>query len=405
MTVACPYCFTPLPADEIGLRCVGACSAEPDSQATAYAGQPYLVPPVYRMVRSTETKQLPSYVLCRRCGMQTSQEICLVCHRDLPADWRRTPVFTMTVTGARDTGKSVYIAVAVIFGLIVAAVWGGGYGEEYLAGYITEKSLSIDNLFVFVIVISSFRVPRRYQQEVLLAGIVIALVLRLLFILAGAALVENFSWVFYIFGAWLLWTAVAQAREGVEEPEEHTADDYRPSRFVRTVSRVVPMTDGFVGGRLLHRHAGRTMITPLLLCVIAIGTADVMFAVDSIPAIYSLTAEPYLVFAANAFSLLGLRQLYFLIDGLLDRLVYLHYGLAAILGFIGLKLVNHALHTNELPFIAGGQSWEVIPEPSIGASLCLIVVVILITVVASLLASRRSRDGAGAARIPEPTDA
>ena len=281
-----------------------------------------------------------------------------------------------------------YIAVAVIFGLIVAAVWGGGYGEEYLAGYITEKSLSIDNLFVFVIVISSFRVPRRYQQEVLLAGIVIALVLRLLFILAGAALVENFSWVFYIFGAWLLWTAVAQAREGVEEPEEHTADDYRPSRFVRTVSRVVPMTDGFVGGRLLHRHAGRTMITPLLLCVIAIGTADVMFAVDSIPAIYSLTAEPYLVF-----------------DGLLDRLVYLHYGLAAILGFIGLKLVNHALHTNELPFIAGGQSWEVIPEPSIGASLCLIVVVILITVVASLLASRRSRDGAGAARIPEPTDA
>ena len=298
-----------------------------------------------------------------------------------------------------------YIAVAVIFGLIVAAVWGGGYGEEYLAGYITEKSLSIDNLFVFVIVISSFRVPRRYQQEVLLAGIVIALVLRLLFILAGAALVENFSWVFYIFGAWLLWTAVAQAREGVEEPEEHTADDYRPSRFVRTVSRVVPMTDGFVGGRLLHRHAGRTMITPLLLCVIAIGTADVMFAVDSIPAIYSLTAEPYLVFAANAFSLLGLRQLYFLIDGLLDRLVYLHYGLAAILGFIGLKLVNHALHTNELPFIAGGQSWEVIPEPSIGASLCLIVVVILITVIASLLASRRSRDGAGAARIPEPTDA
>ena len=298
-----------------------------------------------------------------------------------------------------------YIAVAVIFGLIVAVVWGGGYGEEYLAGYITEKSLSIDNLFVFVIMISSFRVPRRYQQEVLLAGIVIALVLRLLFILAGAALVENFSWVFYIFGAWLLWTAVAQAREGVEEPEEHTADDYRPSRFVRTVSRVVPMTDGFVGGRLLHRHAGRTMITPLLLCVIAIGTADVMFAVDSIPAIYSLTAEPYLVFAANAFSLLGLRQLYFLIDGLLDRLVYLHYGLAAILGFIGLKLVNHALHTNELPFIAGGQSWEVIPEPSIGASLCLIVVVILITVVASLLASRRSHDGAGAARIPEPTDA
>ena len=297
-----------------------------------------------------------------------------------------------------------YVAVAVVFGLIVTGVWGGEYGEEYFAGYITEKSLSIDNLFVFVIMISSFRVPRKYQQEVLLAGIVIALVLRLLFILAGAALIENFSWVFYLFGAWLLWTAVAQAREGVEEPEEHDADGYRPSGFVKLVSRIVPMTDGFVGGRLLHRHAGRTMITPLLLCIIAIGTADVMFAVDSIPAIYSLTAEPYLVFAANAFSLLGLRQLYFLIDGLLDRLVYLHYGLAAILGFIGLKLINHALHTNEVPFINGGRHWDVIAEPSISASLGFIVVTILITVIASVLASRRSRSGTNAARFSEPID-
>ena len=298
-----------------------------------------------------------------------------------------------------------YIAVAVVFGAIVAAVWGADYGEEYFAGYITEKSLSIDNLFVFVIMISSFRVPRKYQQEVLLAGIVVALVLRLVFILAGAALIENFSWVFYLFGAWLLWTAVAQAREGVDEPEEHDADGYRPSGFVKLVSRIVPMTDGFVGGRLLHRHAGRTMITPLLLCIIAIGTADVVFAVDSIPAIYSLTAEPYLVFAANAFSLLGLRQLYFLIDGLLDRLVYLHYGLAAILGFIGLKLVNHALHTNEVPFINGGQPWDAVTEPSIGVSLGYIVVVVIITVAASVLASRRARDASRPARVPESTDA
>ena len=296
-----------------------------------------------------------------------------------------------------------YVAVAVVFGLIVTGVWGGEYGEEYFAGYITEKSLSIDNLFVFVIMISSFRVPRKYQQEVLLAGIVIALVLRLLFILAGAALIENFPWVFYLFGAWLLWTAIAQAREGVEKPEEHD-DGYTPSRFVTLVSRMIPMTDGFVGGKLVHRHAGRTMITPLLLCVIAIGTADVMFAVDSIPAIYSLTAEPYLVFAANAFSLLGLRQLYFLIDGLLDRLVYLHYGLAAILGFIGLKLINHALHTNEVPFINGGRHWDVIAEPSISASLGFIVVTILITVIASVLASRRSRSGPNAARLSEPID-
>ncbi|QPK80489.1 TerC family protein [Schaalia sp. ZJ405] len=284
-----------------------------------------------------------------------------------------------------------YIAMAVVFGGIVWAIWGGTYGQEYFAGYITEKALSIDNLFVFVIMMSSFRVPRKYQQEVLLAGIVIALVLRLIFILAGAALIENFSWVFYLFGAWLLWTAISQAMEGVEDPDEHHNEEYTPSGFVRLIARVIPMTDGFIGGKVLHRHGGKTYITPMLLCIIAIGTADVMFAVDSIPAIYSLTKEPYLVFAANAFSLLGLRQLYFLIDGLLDRLIYLHYGLAAILGFIGFKLVNHALHTNELPFINGGHPWEVIPEPSIGFSLGFIVVVILITVIASILASKRQK--------------
>ena len=290
-----------------------------------------------------------------------------------------------------------YIAMALVFGGIVWFVWGGGFAQEYLAGYITEKALSIDNLFVFVIMMSSFKVPRKYQQEVLLAGIVIALILRLIFILAGAALIENFSWVFYFFGAWLLWTAFSQAREGVQEPDDED-EEYKPSGFVKLVARVIPMTDGFVGGKVIHRHAGRTMITPMMLCIIAIGTADVMFAVDSIPAIYSLTAEPYLVFAANAFSLLGLRQLYFLIDGMLDRLVYLHYGLAAILGFIGLKLVNHALHSNELPFVNGGRPWEAVPEPSIGASLGLIVVVVALTVVASALSSRRAggaeRDGA-----------
>lgn len=286
-----------------------------------------------------------------------------------------------------------YIAMALVFGGIVWAVWGAEFGQEYFAGYITEKALSIDNLFVFVMMIASFRVPRILQQEVLLFGIIIALVLRLVFILLGAALIENFSWVFYVFGAWLLWTALSQAREGVEEPSEHEADDYRPSPFVRMVARVIPVSDGFYGAKLLHRHAGRTSITPLLLAIIAIGTADVMFAVDSIPAIYSLTEEPYLVFAANAFSLLGLRQLYFLIDGLLDRLVFLHYGLAAILGFIGLKLVNHALHTNELPFINGGNHVDLIPEPTIGVSLGFIVVVLVVTVIASLAASARAKTG------------
>ena len=283
-----------------------------------------------------------------------------------------------------------YIAIALLFGGIVWAVWGPQYGQEYLGGYITEKALSIDNLFVFVIILSSFRVPRKDQQEVLLAGIVIALILRLIFILAGAALIENFSWVFYIFGAWLLWTAINQVREGVGEEEE---DEYRPPSIVRWVSKIVPVTDGFVGSRMLYRHGGRTYVTPMLLCVIAVGTADVMFAVDSIPAIYSLTNEAYLVFAANAFSLLGLRQLYFLIDGLLDRIIFLHYGLAAILGFIGFKLINHALHTNELPFINGGQHIVAVPEPSIAFSLGFIVVTILITVAASLAVSRSRRGG------------
>ena len=282
-----------------------------------------------------------------------------------------------------------YIAIALIFGVIVWAVWGPQYGQEYLGGYITEKALSIDNLFVFVIILSSFRVPRKDQQEVLLAGIVIALILRLLFILAGAALIENFSWVFYLFGAWLLWTAIGQVREGTGQDEED--EEYRPPSIVRWVSKIVPVTDGFIGSRMLYRHGGRTYITPMILCVIAVGTADVMFAVDSIPAIYSLTNEAYLVFAANAFSLLGLRQLYFLIDGLLDRIVFLHYGLAAILGFIGFKLINHALHTNELSFINGGHEVATVPEPSIAFSLGFIVVTIVITVAASLVASRVRR--------------
>ncbi len=282
-----------------------------------------------------------------------------------------------------------YIAIALIFGVIVWAVWGPQYGQEYLGGYITEKALSIDNLFVFVIILSSFRVPRKDQQEVLLAGIVIALILRLIFILAGAALIENFSWVFYLFGAWLLWTAIGQVREGTGQDEED--EEYRPPSIVRWVSKIVPVTDGFIGSRMLYRHGGRTYITPMILCVIAVGTADVMFAVDSIPAIYSLTNEAYLVFAANAFSLLGLRQLYFLIDGLLDRIVFLHYGLAAILGFIGFKLINHALHTNELPFINGGHEVATVPEPSIAFSLGFIVVTIVITVAASLVASRVRR--------------
>ena len=294
--------------------------------------------------------------------------------------------------------STAYIAMACVFGAVVWAVWGGRYGQEYFAGYITEKALSIDNLFVFVIMLAAFRVPRAYQQEVLLAGIVIALVLRLAFILAGAALVERFGAVFYVFGAFLVGTAVRQvvdARRGAGGPDDGA--EYVDNAVTRLVRRILPTTDGFVGNRLIHRHAGRTMITPMLIAVVALGSADLMFAVDSIPAIFGLTSEPFLVFSATAFSLLGLRQLYFLIDGLLERLVYLPYGLAVILGFIGLKLIDHALRANSLPFINGGRPVRLVPEPSTAVSLLVIVVTLVVVAVASLLRTRR-RGGPGDGR-------
>ena len=277
-----------------------------------------------------------------------------------------------------------YIAIALIFGAIVWAVWGPQYGQEYLGGYITEKALSIDNLFVFVIILSTFRVPRKNQQEVLLAGIIIALVLRLIFILAGAALIENFSWVFYLFGAWLLWTAISQVREGSSDDDD---EEYRPPSIVRWVSKVVPVTDGFIGSRMLYRHGGRTYITPMLVVVLALGSADLMFAFDSIPAIFGITQQAFLVFACNVFALMGLRQLFFLVDALLSKLVYLGYGLGVILSFIGIKLILEALHANTLPFINGGSGVEWTPEISVSVSLGVIVVTLAVTVVASLIRS------------------
>ena len=277
-----------------------------------------------------------------------------------------------------------YIALGIAFGFVVWAGWGLTYAGEYWAGYITEKSLSLDNLFVFVLIISAFRVPRKYQQKVLLYGIVMALVLRLIFILIGAAIIEQFAWVFYIFGAWLLYTAFSQVREGVGDDDD---DEYKETAFVRVVRKVFPVTDGFLSDKMLHRHAGKTYLTPMLLVIIALGSTDIMFAFDSIPAIFGLTNEAYLVFAANAFSLLGLRQLYFLIDGLLEKLVYLHYGLAAILAFIGVKLILHALHENEVPFINGGQPFDV-PEIGIPASLVFIGITLVLTVIASMIKAR-----------------
>lgn len=285
--------------------------------------------------------------------------------------------------------SAAYVLMAVIFGGLVWWGLGGDAGQQYFAGYITEKSLSVDNLFVFVLIMAAFRVPRIYQQKVLLIGIIIALIMRVIFILAGAALVENFSFIFYLFGAFLLYTAWIQLRHNSDDDEE-----YKEGRFMRAARKVLPTTDGYVEGKMFHRVNGKLFVTPMLMVMLAIGSADLLFAVDSIPAIFGLTQSVFLIFAANAFSLLGLRQLYFLIDGLLDKLVYLHYGLAAILAFIGAKLVIHAMHTNELAFINGGEHITVIPEVPITVSLVTIVAILAITTITSLTVGKRHTEGA-----------
>jgi tellurite resistance protein TerC len=280
-----------------------------------------------------------------------------------------------------------YVALALVFGVVVGTVWGWDFGTEYFAGYVTEKSLSVDNLFVFLIIMTKFAVPREYQQKVLLVGVVIALILRTVFILLGAAAIEQFSWVFYVFGAFLVYTAVKLAREH-HDPDHPEDEKLGEGLAVRTLKRFVPTTDEYHGDRLTARVDGKRVLTPMLVVMVSIGATDVLFALDSIPAIYGLTEEPYIVFTANAFALLGLRQLYFLIGGLLDRLVYLSQGLAVILGFIGVKLVLHALHVNELPFINGGEPVEWAPEIPIWLSLTVILGTLAVATVASLLKTR-----------------
>jgi tellurite resistance protein TerC len=289
--------------------------------------------------------------------------------------------------------SAVYVGLAVVFGLLVLWFAGPEFGGEYFAGYITEKSLSVDNLFVFVLIMASFGIPRELQQKVLLFGITFALALRTVFILVGAAAIENFSWVFYLFGAILIYTAYVQAKSGGHDGE----GEFKENAVLRLTRKVLPTTEEFHSDRMTVTLQGKRYITPLAIALIAIGSADVIFAVDSIPAIFGLTQETYLVFAANAFSLLGLRQLFFLIDGLLDRLVYLAYGLAVILGFIGAKLVIHALHTNELPFVNGGRHITVIPEIPTWLSLAVILGTLLVTTVLSLRKDRRDRAAAAGA--------
>ncbi|MFF4227160.1 TerC family protein [Streptomyces sp. L500] len=272
---------------------------------------------------------------------------------------------------------AVWMVLAGLFGLGLLVFGGGQPAGEFFAGFITEKSLSVDNLFVFVLIMAKFSVPSIYQQRVLMVGVLIALVLRAVFIGAGAAIIANFSWIFYLFGAFLIWTAwklIQEARGGEEEEE------FEENRFLKLVERRFPSTDRYHGTKLFIVENGKRLMTPMLIVMLAIGTTDVLFALDSIPAIFGLTQDPYIVFTANAFALMGLRQLYFLIGGLLRKLVHLSYGLSVILGFIGVKLVLHALH----------ESGVAVPEISIPVSLGVICAVLIVTTITSLRASADS---------------
>ncbi|WP_067841607.1 TerC family protein [Nocardia lijiangensis] len=272
----------------------------------------------------------------------------------------------------------VWIALAVLFGLGLWIFAGGQPAGEFFAGFVTEKSLSVDNLFVFVMIMAKFAVPSKYQQRVLLIGVLLALVLRGVFIAAGATLIASFSWIFYLFGAFLLWTAwnlIKEARAGGEKEE------FEEDRLLKSLERRFGVADRYHGTKLWVVQNGKRIMTPMLVVILAIGTTDLLFALDSIPAIFGLTQNPYIVFTANAFALMGLRQLYFLIGGLLTKLVHLSYGLSAILGFIGVKLFLHALH----------ESGVAVPEISIGVSLAVIFGVLTATTISSLVATKRQQ--------------
>lgn len=277
-----------------------------------------------------------------------------------------------------------YVGIAVLFGVGMLVFGGVDPGSEYFAGYLTEKALSVDNLFVFLVIMASFRVPREDQQKVLLFGIVFALIARTGFIFLGAAFIHTFAWAFYILGLILLLTAGSMLRSASGE-EALKADNVA----IRLARKIIHTSEHYDGDKLFTTVAGRRAMTPMLLVMIAIAGTDVIFALDSLPAIFGLTRDTYIVFTATAFSLLGLRQLYFLIEGLLDRLVYLSYGLAVILGFIGVKLILQGLHENNVPFINSAEPVDV-AEIGTGLSLVVIVGVLAVTVAVSLL-SRRGR--------------
>lgn len=277
--------------------------------------------------------------------------------------------------------SAIYVGIALAFGLVFFAFGDTQHAVEYYTGYILEKALSVDNLFVFLVIMASFGVPRPYQQKVLLFGITFAIISRTAFILLGAAAIAAWSDVFYLFGLALIVIAGLQLKGEMGDADD--AQDEADNVMVRFVKRFLPASERYDGDRLFTVENGRRLMTPMLLVMIAIGLTDILFAFDSIPAIYGVTQEPYIVFAATAFSLMGLRQLFFLIDGLLDRLVYLSYGLAAVLAFIGVKLILHALHENNLPFINNGENVAVQEIPTT-MSLIVVVGILSLTVLVSL---------------------
>ena len=285
---------------------------------------------------------------------------------------------------------SFYVGLAVIFGLLVlwvandAGLNGTELSLQFYAGWLTEYSLSADNVFVFLIIMSQFAVPKRMQQELLMLGIVLALVFRGIFILLGAQLLESYSWLFYIFGAYLVYVAIQQLRE---KDEHGSGEDNAVMAWLKRVLRVHPEWRDTDRWRVMVD--GKKLLTPAILVLVSLGTIDLIFALDSIPAIFGITTSPFLVLATNVFALMGLRQLYFLLGDLIDRLHFLGHGIAFILAFIGFKLVNHALHLNELPFINNGEHVELVPEIPTWLSLVVIVVTLVIAVLASLARSKR----------------
>lgn len=291
------------------------------------------------------------------------------------------------VPSNKETGTAlgIYVSLAIIFGIYVWSAGGSQLGGEYFAGWLTEYSLSIDNLFVFIIIMANFKVPRKYQQFALLIGIIIALVLRAIFILLGAQAIERWSWVFYLFGAFLIYTAYSLAKENLSNKEE---GDSAAVKIMAWLSRKLPFTESWDHGTKLRAiENGKRVFTPMFLVIVALGLIDLLFALDSIPAIFGLTQDPFLVLMANIFALMGLRQLFFLIGNLLQKLVYLGLGLSVLLGFIAVKLIFHAMHVNELSWINDGEPILWAPEIPIWLSLTIIVGILVVTTIASLVKS------------------